>query len=95
MTSEGGYDPCCVIDWLDEHATRRDDGRYLTLNGRVLEDTHRDTFARWLAAAEADAGYLIPLGRLDEILLLYGVQLWELDDWITTRYGTDGYSEAC
>ena len=91
MSSEGGYDVLCVLDWLDAHGTRRSDGRYLTLNGRVLEDTHRDTFERWRKAAAGDAGYLVPLGRLDEILLIYGVMLHEFDSWVSDHYGWDGY----
>lgn len=94
MVRESGYDPVIVFDWLATHGTSRGDGRFLTLNHRLLEDTHRDTFARWELAANTDPGFRVPLGRWDEILLIYGVMLNEFEAWAEEVYGTTGYEDG-
>jgi hypothetical protein len=87
-----GFDPLIVFDWLDEHCSKRDDGRYIALGRKLLDDSHRDTFDRWRLAMDADpVGFLVPLGRLDEILLTYGIMLWEFTGWAEELYGWDGY----
>lgn len=91
---ESGYDPIIVFDFLDTHGTKREDGRYITLNGRLLEDTHRDTFDRWRKAIHERSNFVVPLGRWDEILLIYGVMLHEYAEWAQALYGTDGYIAA-
>lgn len=94
MPGEGSYDPVIVFDWLDTHCTRRDDGRFIKLGRKLLEDSHRDTFDRWIQFAEEDPTWRVPLGRLDEILLTYGVMLYEFETWATDVYGTCGYADA-
>ena len=89
MLSDGGYAVQIVLGFLDAHGTRRSDGRWLTLNRRTVEDSHRNTFDRWRAAP---ADFLVPLGRIDEILCVYDLALWELDDWAERHHGWDGYS---
>jgi len=87
--TEPGFDPVIVFDWLDTHCTKREDGRYVTLCGHLLDDSHRDTFDRWRLKLGED-GWLVPLGRLDEILLTYGVMLWEFEKWAEDLYGWSG-----
>lgn len=89
-----GYDPVIVFDWLDTHGTKRADGRYVTLVGKLLDDSHRDTFERWERFANDDQAWRVPLERLDEILLTYGVMLNELETWAEDLYGWCGYSEV-
>lgn len=86
---EPGFDPVIVFDWLDTHCTQREDGRYTTMLGRLIDDSHRDTFDRWRLKAD-QPGWLVPLGRLDEILLTYGVMLWEFEKWAEDLYGWSG-----
>lgn len=92
--TESGFDPIIVFDWLDTHCTKREDGRYLTIGRRLIEDTHRDTFDRWRDAMQQQPGFVVPLGRLDEILLCYGVMLHEFEDWARNLYGWDGFIPA-
>ena len=89
--AEPGFDPLIVFDWLDSHCTRRPaDGRYLTILGRTLEDTHRDTFDRWRLAMATDQRFEVPLGRWDEILMVYGIMLFEFEQWAEELYGWTG-----
>ena len=91
MAVEGGYDPVIVLDWLDTHSTKRtEDGRYWTLCGRLLDDSHRDTFARWVEFQHRP-GWVVPLGRWDELLMFYGLMLGEFERWAEELYGWDAY----
>lgn len=87
-----GFDPVLVFDWLDAHGKRRD-GRFVELRGRALEDTHRDTFERWEGFALRDPEWIVPLGRFDEILVFYGLMLYEYEQWATEIYGTSGFKD--
>jgi len=89
--TDSGYDPVVVFDWLDTHCTKRSDGRYLTIEGQLIDDSHRDTFARWEEWMYTQESFVVPLGRLDEILYTYGIHLWELEDWAQGAHGWDGY----
>lgn len=90
MSVEAGYDPAVVFDWLDTFGTKAPSGRYTTLCGRVLEDTHRDTFDRW-REWRADPAWRVPLVRLDEILCYYGAALWEFESYAEAAYGWNGF----
>lgn len=89
----GSYDPVIVFDWLETHGKRRVDGRFTHLGNRLLADTHRDTFARWERFVADDPAWRVPMDRLDEILLIYGVMLNEMETWAQELYGTDGYAD--
>jgi hypothetical protein len=91
MSAWAGFDPVIVFDWLAEHATKREDGRFVTLRRQLIDDSHRDTFARWENFAALDPEYRVPLARWDEILVFYGVMLSEFEDWAQEIYGTSGY----
>lgn len=89
--ADSGFDPLIVFDWLDEHCTKREDERYVTICGRLLDDSHRDTFDRWRASMHADPSFVVPLGRFDEILMHYGLMLYQFELWAESLYGWDGY----
>lgn len=89
-TTEPGFDPLIVFDWLDTHCTKRDDGRYITLAGKLIDDSYRDTFDRWHEKMNDDPSFTVPLGRWDEILLAQGIMLWEFEDWAEKLYGWSG-----
>ena len=91
MALEAGYDPAVVFDWLDRHASKTDRGRYTTLCGRVLEDTHRDTFDRWREWRVTVPDWRAPLGRFDEILMFYGLALREFELWAEEHHGWDAF----
>lgn len=91
VETEAGYEPAIVFGYLTQFATVRDDGRYLTFAGKLLEDTHRDTFDRWFARETGEPWPRIPLDRWDEILCNYGVALWEFEDWAEHHYGRNGF----
>lgn len=85
-----GFDPDIVFAWLDAHCQQTERGRYTTIRGRVLEDTHRDTFDRW-RQFRLRPGWLVPLGRWDEILCYYGLMLWEFEAWAEDTHGWNAY----
>lgn len=91
MSRVSGYDPVIVFDWLETHCTRREDGRYVRVGQKVLRDTHRDTFQRWIGFAKKDRQFRVPLDRWSDILFDYGIELWEFETWATEIYGTDGF----
>ena len=91
MALEAGYDPAVVFDWLDTHGTKTERGRYTALCGRVLEDTHRDTFDRWREWRTTVDGWRAPLGRFDEILMFYGLNLRDFEWWAEEKYGWNGF----
>lgn len=86
---EGGFDPVVVFDYLVHNGTQRADGRFLTFNDHLLDDTHRDTFDRWFDPVAWWSR--VPLGRWDEILFLYGVMLYEFEEWAKATHGWNGY----
>ena len=88
MSGEGGYRLKVVSAYLDAHARRRpEDGRVMSLNGKLVRESHRETIANW----EARSLDHIPLGRWDELLLDVGLMLWEFEHWAEQHLGTDGY----
>ncbi|MGZ6570498.1 MAG: hypothetical protein ACXVHB_05785 [Solirubrobacteraceae bacterium] len=93
--TECGFDPVIVFDWLDTHCTKREDGRYLTIGRHLLDDSHRDTLDRWRDAIAVDPAFVVPLGRWDEILMHYGVMLYEFELWASELYGWDAYLPGC
>lgn len=92
MAVESGYDPVIVFDWLETHCTKRSDGRYVTLSGKLLDDSHRDTFDRWKRFAADDPEWIVPFARFTDILFEYGVEWYEFESWADDLYGTNGYS---
>lgn len=84
-TAESGYDAPIVFAWLNEHCNQTEQGRYTSICGRFLEETHRDTFDRW---KQYD---VIPLERFDEILCFYRLALWEYEAWSEDHYGWNSY----
>lgn len=93
MASEGAYDAHIVFAWLDAHCTKREDGRYTHIGRRLLEDTHRDTFDRWRLALSIDPDFRVPLERFTDVLFVYDVEWYEFEDWATTEFGWNAYSE--
>lgn len=85
--THGGYSKAVVLDWLAEHGTAREDGRYVAINKGKLAETFRDTIDRWRRSDDP----LVPLGRWDELLLANDVMLWEFELWAERKHGTDGY----
>lgn len=85
MTTQAGYDKDIAIGYLEAVGTRRTDGKFHEINEYLVTDNHRQTISKWERLA------VIPLGRFDEILLAYGLMLWEYEDWAQGTFGDDGY----
>lgn len=87
MTAQAGYDKDIAIGYLEAVGTRRTDGKFHEINETLVTDNHRQTISKW------ERLDVIPLGRFDEILLAYGLMLWEYEDWAMRTWLTDGYTE--
>jgi len=82
-----GYESEIVIAFIKAHGERGEDGRFATLVGKRVLASSKDQIARW------EKRDTVPLHRVDEFLIRYGLMLYELDDWATAHYGRTGWSD--
>lgn len=80
MAGDGGFKREAVFAWLSDNGEWGNIGNppritIRKINGRKVTEDHQDTVERWLATGRDP----IPLGRWDELLLTYGVMLWEFE----------------
>lgn len=86
MTKTTGYEIEVLFAYLAAIGVRRQDGQFATLNDERVNDSTRALFARWQAGRE-----IIPLAKVDEILLKHGVMLWEFEHWTESNLGRTGF----
>lgn len=86
MKYEEGYEAMIVVAFIKDNATKHADGRIWELNNSRVTDSNRDTIDRW-----AKREGTIPLGKLDEFLMKYGLMLFELEQYALEHYGRDGF----
>jgi hypothetical protein len=91
MESESGYSFDVWMEWMDAHATRRDDGRVTHLDGRLLPESYRNTLTGWIEQCTDP----VPLGRWDEILVRIGLMLiTDFEHWCEEHCGGRGYLDS-
>lgn len=86
MTKTVGYEIEVVFGFFDTVGEKRDDEQFGALNEIRVNDSTRALFKRWLAGRD-----VIPLAKVDEILLRHGLMLWELEDWAEATLGRTGF----
>lgn len=85
MAKQAGYEHDIVTEFLEAQGFCDDEGKLVTLNGVRVNYAWRDCIERW------ERRDIVPLGRLDELLLAHGLMLYELDMWAEETYGRTGW----